>query len=646
MVDTRQFASEPKKDLLGVDGALQPNVVLVNRYRITGVLGVGGMGSVYQARDLQFPNVERYVAVKEMLNLSQDPELRDMSLRNFEREANLLAALSHPAIPTIYDYFSVRDRAYLVMEYINGKDFESILNTVPDIPIEMIVKWGIDVCDVISYLHQHQPPIIFRDIKPANIMIDQFGRLRLIDFGIARTFQVGQKGTTIGTEGYSAPEQYKGEANPGSDIYGVGATLHHALTRHDPRLEPPFTFADRPIREANADVPPDLEAVVMRALTFDMSQRFVSAEAMKKALEAVLNKSKGLPIAVGAPGGLGAGTPSQATTALSDEWAEASRNAIDVRWKFKFEEEIRSTPTVHQGLLFVGSYDNNLWALNIENGQLRWKFPTDGGVATTPAIAEEENLVIAGSNDFSLYAVDIRSGRQNWKLTTQGPIRCSPTVAHGHVFFGSDDHKFYAVRVATGRAAWKYDAGSPIRSSPALTDEVIIFGTDLGDVFALDLSGQLKWRFKTKRSVMSSPVVHEGIVFFGSADTHVYALEAKNGWSVWRYRTAKSVISSPTIANGNVYFGSVDGYVYALDASSGRERWKYKAGDQVTSSPAYFNGAIYIGGVDGKVYSIDAKTGKERWSYTTGGAITGSPCVADGIVYIGSTDQHVYALKA
>ncbi|MBZ0320761.1 MAG: serine/threonine-protein kinase [Anaerolineae bacterium] len=643
MVDTRQFASEPKKDLLGVDGALQPNVVLVNRYRITGVLGVGGMGSVYQARDLQFPNVERYVAVKEMLNLSQDPELRDMSLRNFEREANLLAALSHPAIPTIYDYFSVRDRAYLVMEYINGKDFESILNTVPDIPIEMIVKWGIDVCDVINYLHQHQPPIIFRDIKPANIMIDQFGRLRLIDFGIARTFQVGQKGTTIGTEGYSAPEQYKGEANPGSDIYGVGATLHHALTRHDPRLEPPFTFADRPIRDANPDVSPELEAVVMRALTFDMSQRFVTAEAMKKALEAVLNKSKGLPVV---SAGAGAGGSSQATTALSDEWAEASRNAIDVRWKFKFEEEIRSTPTVHQNLLFVGSYDNNLWALNVENGQLRWKFPTDGGVATTPAIAEEENLVIAGSNDFSIYAVDIRSGRQNWKLTTQGPIRSSPTVAHGHVFFGSDDHKFYAVRVATGRAAWKYDAGSPIRSRPALTDELIIFGTDLGDVFALDLSGQLKWRFKTKRSVMSSPVVYEGMVFFGSSDSHLYTLEAKNGWSVWRYRSGKPVISSPVIANGNVHFGSVDGYVYALDASSGRERWKFKAGDQVTSSPAYFNGAIYIGGVDGKVYSLDAKTGKERWSYATGGAITGSPCVSDGIVYIGSTDQHVYALKA
>lgn len=640
MVDTRQFASEPKKDLLGIDGALQPNVVLINRYRITGVLGVGGMGSVYQARDLQFPNAERYVAVKEMLNLSQDPELREMSLRNFEREANLLAALSHPAVPTIHDYFSHKDRAYLVMEYINGKDLESILNTVGDIPVEMIVKWSIDLCDVLSYLHQHQPPIIFRDVKPANVMIDQYARLRLIDFGIARTFQTGQKGTTIGTEGYSAPEQYKGEATPTSDIYGVGATLHHALTKHDPRLEPPFTFADRPIRELNPEVPADLEAVVMRALTFDMNQRFVSAEAMKKALENTLHKTKGPAISVGTA------APSQATTALSDEWAEASRNAIDVRWKFKFEEEIRSSPTVYQGLLFVGSYDNNLWALNVENGQFRWKYATDGGVAVTPAIAEEEHLVIVGSNDFNLYAIDIRSGRQNWKLGTQGPIRSSPTVAHGHVFFGSDDNKFYAVRVATGRAAWKYDAGSQIRCKPTVTDELIVVGNDSGDVFALDLSGQMKWRFKTKRSVMSSPVVYEGLAFFGSGDGHLYAIEVKNGFSVWRFRTPKPVISSPIIANGNVVFGSADGYVYALDPSSSKERWKFKAGEQVTSSPAYFNGAVYIGGIDGKIYSIDAKTGKERWSYATGGAITGSPYVADGMVYIGSTDHHVYALKA
>src|SRR5690349_17876951 len=108
MVDTRQFASKPRSDLLGRDGTLKLNEVLQNRYRIIGVLGVGGMGAVYQGRDLQFPEVERYVAVKEMHNLGTDDQLRKINISNFEREANLLATLSHPAIPAIYDYFSIK----------------------------------------------------------------------------------------------------------------------------------------------------------------------------------------------------------------------------------------------------------------------------------------------------------------------------------------------------------------------------------------------------------------------------------------------------------------------------------------------------------------------------------------------------------
>lgn len=638
MVDTKQFASEPKKELLGVDGALQLNSVLMKRYRITGVLGVGGMGSVYQARDLQFPSAERFVAVKEMLNLSQDPNLRSISLKNFEREANLLAALSHPAIPTIHDYFNHKDRAYLVMEYINGKDLETILNTVTEaIPLDMVLKWAIDLCDVLQYLHGHDPVIVFRDMKPANIMIDNHGRLRLIDFGIARTFQSGEKGTMIGTEGYSAPEQYKGMAAPQSDIFGFGATLHHILTGHDPRLEPPFTFADRPIRQANPAVPPAFEAIVMKALAFDPAQRFQTIGEIKPMLEALQR------------GGGGGAMPSISVEGVSIETAEEwgqSETAIDTRWKFKVEEEIRSSPAYYGGTVFVGSYDTNLWAIGADNGQLRWKFPTDGGIGTTPAISAPDQVVVIGSDDYHLYAVDIRSGRSNWKMMTHGPIRSSPTVKHGHVFVGSDDGNLYALRINTGRAAWKYDAGVPIRCTPAVTDDLIIFGAESGDVYGLDLSGQLKWRFKTKRSVMSTPCIQGGLVFFGSFDYHMYAVDMKNGWSVWRFRTGKPIISSPIIVDDVVIFGSADGLVYALDIGSGRERWKFETGNQVISSPVYADGAVYIGGVDGKVYSLDVKRGKERWSYTTGGPVSGSPCVAEGVVYIGSTDHHLYALKA
>src|SRR5262245_6138353 len=210
MVDTQKFAGGDPKQPKGVEGTLQVNAVLQNRYRITGILGVGGMGSVYQARDMHFPTVTRYVAVKEVLNLASDPSLREMTLKNFEREANILAELSHRAIPKIYDYFSNKDRAYVVMEYINGKDLEAIVNSVPEfLPLDKVTQWALEICDVLNYLHTHQPePIIFRDMKPSNVMIDQQGSVRLIDFGIAKTFQLNQKGTMIGTEGYSPPEQY------------------------------------------------------------------------------------------------------------------------------------------------------------------------------------------------------------------------------------------------------------------------------------------------------------------------------------------------------------------------------------------------------------------------------------------------------
>ena len=181
------------------------------------------MGSVYQARDLRFPNVTRYVAVKEMLNLSTDQNMREMTLKTFERESDMLASLSHPAVPKIYEYFPSKTRAYLVMEYINGRDVEMIINSMTDfLPVDTVLRWALDLCDVLGYLHLQEPePIIFRDVKPSNIMIDQHGQIRLVDFGIAKIFQEGQKGTMIGTEGYSAPEQYRGEASPASDVYGI-----------------------------------------------------------------------------------------------------------------------------------------------------------------------------------------------------------------------------------------------------------------------------------------------------------------------------------------------------------------------------------------------------------------------------------------
>ena len=227
-------------------------MILADRYQIEGVLGVGGMGAVYRARDLRFTAI-RVVAVKEMINQAGDAAIRETIISTFEREANILASLNHPSIPKIHDYFTIDDRSYLVMEFIQGNNLETILTqTQGFIPESQVVTWAIEVCDVLHYLHNHEPdPIVFRDVKPANIMITPGNHVILVDFGIAKTFQANQKGTMIGTEGYSPPEQYRGVATPQVDIYAVGATLHHVLTRRDPRIEPPFTFSERPISQIN-----------------------------------------------------------------------------------------------------------------------------------------------------------------------------------------------------------------------------------------------------------------------------------------------------------------------------------------------------------------------------------------------------------
>lgn len=634
MVDTQKLGNNPANPQ---GNSLQPGAVLQNRWRIMGVLGVGGMASVYKARDLRFPNVVRHVAVKEMLNLATDPQIREMTLRNFEREANILASLSHPAMPEIYDYFPGANHVYLVMEFIGGKDLEAILNSVPmdKIPFETIQKWALELCDVMAYLHQHEPePIIFRDVKPSNVMIDQHGNVRLIDFGIAKVFESGQKGTMIGTEGYSAPEQYKGEATPASDIYAIGATLHHVLTRRDPRLEPPFSFAERPILNFNDKVPTEFDAVIMKALAYDASERFSSAREMKEAIEK-------------------AGSPRRTTlastlggSAEADEFVEGEGSSIVPHWKFRCEDEIRSSPIVHNGVVYVGAYDNNLYALQASDGAFRWKFPTEGGIAATPLIVPQNQTVIVGSEDSLIYAVDIRSGRIIWTLMTERSVRCTATLAHEHIFVGSDDGKLYAAKASNGRVIWKYDAAAPIRSRPWVTDEHIIFGCETGEIVGLDLSGTPKWRFRARRGVTSSPVVHDGVAYVGSNDWHVYAIDVKTGYSIWRFRTEKPVWSNPFIVpeTKTLYIGSVDGNVYALDIESGREQWKYVTGNQITSSPAVADGAVYIGSIDGNVYCLDAKNGKLRWEFATGGPVASSPFFVDSTIYIGSSDHHIYAL--
>ncbi len=608
---------------------LQSGITLSNRYLIQGVIGVGGMGAVYRARDLHFPNVEKKVAVKEMVNSARDPVVRESIVHNFEREANILATLSHPAIPRIYDYFSQDDRSYLILEFIEGKDLEAVLRESSGFfPEAQVIEWAIELCDVLSFLHTHKPdPIIFRDIKPSNIMVNPSQHIVLVDFGIAKPFEAGPKGTMIGTEGYSPPEQYRGEASPLADIYALGATLHHLLTRKDPRLEAPFSFGERPIRQINPSVSLELETVIYTAVHYNTENRFKSAAAMKDALLGVATKTGLLPrISV---------------EATSDTHVE---NSTKLLWTFECEDEIRGAPIQIGEALLIGSYDNNVYALNGASGKFIWKYAADGGVVSRPAIYEGN--VYFGSIDNRLHVISLRNGRLSWTYPTDRPIHSSPGIAEGHVFIGSDDGYLHAVNAFTGRRAWRFEAGSPVRSTPLIQQEAVYFGSEAGDFFVLDLSGSTHWRYRCKRGVTSSPCAAQGMVYFGSVDGSLYALEMKAGWVVWRFRTEKATISSPCVADNFVFTGSTDGNIYCLDMRNGKKMWQFSTDHQVTGSPIVYKDSLYCGSVDGCLYCLEYRTGRLRWKDRTGGPITGTPVAVNDIVYIGSLDHRLYALAA
>lgn len=601
---------------------------LVDRYVIQEVVGIGGMGSVYRARDLHFPNVVKLVAVKEMINQAPDPLIRATIVQNFEREANILATLSHPSIPRIYDYFSEDNRSYLVLEFIHGKDLEQIINdTAGFLSEEQVLSWAIQLCDVLSFLHAHRPdPIIFRDMKPSNVMVNQTNHIILVDFGIAKPFQTGQKGTMIGTEGYSPPEQYRGEATTLADIYALGATMHHALTRRDPRIEPPFSFSERPVRKINPAVSIELEAVINTALQYNSKDRFPTIEDLRDAL-----------VGAGRKTGLLGRVPTQTSQVLT-----AQTGDIKPIWVFQCEDEIRSTPLFFNGSIYIGCYDNNLYALNATNGEFQWKYATDGGIVSKPAVFEGN--IYFGSEDHRLHVVSARSGKVLWTYYADDHIRSSPRIAENHAFFGSDDKYLHAVNLGTGRLSWRFAAAAEIRSSPFVVDELVYFGCESGDFYAVNFRGEMKWRFSAKRGITSSPWVHENVVYFTSMDSYLYALDAKTGWSIWRFKMDKGSVVSPTYAEGMVFCGSADGNIYAIDTRSAKESWRFKTEHQVSGSPVIYKDAVYCGSVDGKLYCLEYKTGRLRWKFETKGPIMGSPMVYDDIVYVGSADHFVYAL--
>lgn len=269
----------------------QASQLLKQRYRIVKQIGAGGYGKVYRAVDTEF--MDRRVAVKEMIQQGLGPTELAEAADSFKHEAVLLATLTHPNLPSIYDYFSENGNWYLVMSFIEGETLDNYLHKRgPVLSVEKVLPIAIQLATVLSFLHTRKPTIIFRDLKPANVMRTPEGQLYLIDFGIARHFKWGQTKDTLvlGSPGYAAPEQYgRAQTTPQTDVYSLGVLLHQLLTGLDPILTP--------FRHPKIDLPeyPQLSILIHCMLELDAKKRPASMGNIQRELQRISTRRTHTP---------------------------------------------------------------------------------------------------------------------------------------------------------------------------------------------------------------------------------------------------------------------------------------------------------------------------------------------------------------
>jgi outer membrane protein assembly factor BamB len=322
------------------------------------------------------------------------------------------------------------------------------------------------------------------------------------------------------------------------------------------------------------------------------------------------------------------------------------------KWVFTAGDFVTSSPAVANGVVYFGSHDHKVYALDAATGALLWSYTTGDSVGpSSPAVAN--GVVYVGSGDQNLYALDASTGALRWSYTTGGGAS-SPAVANGVVYVGSNDDKLYALDASTGALLWSHTTGGWVSSSPAVVNGVVYFGSNDNKVYALDAAtGISLWSYTTGSNIYSSPAVANGIVYVGGGyDDKLCALDASTGALLWSYATGGFVGTSPAVANGVVYFSAYppDNKLYALDAATGAFLWSYTDGPLVAwvdSNPAIANGVAYVGsaGDSTNLYALDASTGALLRRYATGtvGGIVSSPAVANGMVYVGSNDHKLYA---
>lgn len=302
-------------------------------------------------------------------------------------------------------------------------------------------------------------------------------------------------------------------------------------------------------------------------------------------------------------------------------------------WKFSARGAIHSSAITSSNLIYFGSADSSLYALDKNSGKLKWKFKTRGQIHSTPAI--HNNKVIFSSADGKIYALNKNNGRIEWTFKTKGEkvydlwdyYLSSPVVDNNIVYIGSGDGNVYAINAVTGKKHWSYQTKGIIHATPVIKDNAIYIGSYDGNFYALaSKTGKLIWKFKTigdiafpKGEIQKSAIVKDGAVIFGSRDYNIYSLDQKTGTGNWNMKERGSwIIATPLFFKNNIYFGTSDTHrFYCMDAKSGEIKWILPLNMRVYGTAFHINDQIAFGCFNGKIYFTDPESGKVKSTFQT-----------------------------
>lgn len=641
---------------------------LMADYDLEGELGRGSFGVVWAARHRQ---LGRAVAVKELVATTDADQAR------FRREAQVLAQLRHPHVVTVYDYREAPHVRALVMEALTGGTLEDRQGALS---LAEIVTVGLAAGAALH--HVHEAGVLHRDVKPANVMFDAHGHVRVTDFGVAggavlsgdaTTADVTLAGTFVGTPSYASPEQCAAalgahwpEPAEASDQYALAATLYEALTGELPHdrsggilalCNRKMTEPVRPISRLRPNMPPGIAKVIDRALERSPADRYRTVEDFGVALAAAT------------------------TDALGAEWIRRSGVDLEDTSSLRLHDAPTTTASPAQAtpsrrrrgplmaltaLLVVAVGVAGLLVADRLRGDQsapeegattlppastpadlpqRWSMATGASVFSSPTVggAPGEERVVVGSDDATVYAIDADSGAIAWTVDTDGPVRSSPAVTGDDVIVGANDGRLRSIALSDASIRWDTRVGFEIVSSPQVVEDEVLVGAD--HLYAYDLAtGSRRWVAEETGPIVSSPAVADGVAVVGSEDHTVYGVDVDSGEVLWLLRTGDRVQSSPVITGGIAIIGGTDGNLYAIDHGTGELRWSADLGAAVKSSPAVAGNLVVVGTDSGSVVARDIADGSPVWELRTADRVDSSPLVVGDQVVVGSNDRFVHVM--